>query len=49
MRDVRKFLTTALGAESCSLKMDSTTEISVDVVSSPQKAAQSLATSPDMV
>lgn len=46
MRELRMLLTMLEGPCSLSLKMDSTTLISVDVVSSPQNAVQSFATTP---
>ena len=46
MRELRMLLTMLEGPCSLSLKIDSTTLISVDVVSSPQNAVQSFATTP---
>ena len=46
IRELRMLFTMLEGPWSLSLKIDSTTLISVDVVSSPQNAVQSFATTP---
>ena len=46
MSESRMTFTIAVGCAFCSLKMDSTTDSSVEVVSSPQNATQSLTMSP---
>jgi hypothetical protein len=46
MSEARKFVVIFEGAESLSLKTDSMTESSVDVVVRPQNAVQSLTTIP---